>query len=142
MATHNNSGDSIECNESQIAVRKCFTNNPTIARFDKLRLFKYKSSIRSVATILTELPIIPPATELQAIILVSSKLDKGDILNCETMEIYTERRLPNPMPIVSNFSHVHGIQGHRMNCFTFAKIVTPWRIFMERADSPKIISKG
>ncbi|MFZ1785381.1 MAG: hypothetical protein WAU23_09250 [Ferruginibacter sp.] len=128
MATHVNGGDSIECNKSLIAVRK-ISKKHTLINMDSIngefvRLFKYKSSIRAIVKIKEELD------PLACIICQTSHLALEDSLEGEVISIYTKRQIK--LEPVSNFSHVHGIQGSNVTDFTYAKIDIPWRYVLER----------
>lgn len=123
MATHIHEGDSIECSQSMIAVRKV-SKTPTLVNIEckeegrKMRLFKYKSSIRSIVQITEEL------NPLDSVVCENSHLVLHDTLEAAVLSIYTAKKVT--LETVSNFSHVHGIQGANVNAFTYAKIDIPW----------------
>ena len=129
MAKHENLGDSIECNKSMIAVRKV-SKKPTFIKMDcidggNISLFKYKTNIRAIVKI--EEALAP----LECIICATSHLGLEDSLEGEVISIYTKSKINlNP---VSNFSHVHGIQGDYVKSFTYAKIDIPWRYVLTRS---------
>ena len=122
------SGDSIECSYSHIAVRKLSKPSQplrmTKLNGEEIRLFKYKCQKRGIVIIVKEL--VPK----ESVICKTSCLNIHDELEADVIEIYTPKLLN--LGIISNFSHVHGIQGNAVNMFTYAKIIMPWRIFLER----------
>lgn len=129
MAKYINSGESIECKESHVATRK--SSAPTLLNIAEIdgklrRLFKYKTKIRAIIKITREL------TPKKGVICDNSHLDLLDELEGDTVEIFTENRIK--LEVVSYFSNVHGIQGNSVNCFTYAKIVIPWRFVLEKAS--------
>jgi hypothetical protein len=128
MATHVNQGDSIECRRSVVAVRK--VSGPTFITMKGIdqndyEFFKYKSKIRAIVRIVESLD------PKECIISESSFLDVDDRLEGDVVEIYATIQFD--FQKISNFSHVHGIQGDSLNSFTYAKIVQPWRFVTQRA---------
>jgi hypothetical protein len=125
MAKYVNPGDSIECNKSEVAVRK-ITKTPILVKVDEVRgrLYKYKSGIRAIVSI-TETLLDTDKHRINE----NSKVSFNDTLEGDTIEIYTKKRMT--FGLISNFSHVHSIQGDKVPCFTYAKIIIPWRYVLE-----------
>jgi hypothetical protein len=133
MTTFNKEGVSIEGGKSDILIRKI--TDPVLIKIEGVgRFFKYKSKIRAIVKITEEL--VPKVHR----ICCYSNLNLDDELDAPTIEILTEKRIT--LELISNFSNVHGIQGNRVNAFTYAKIVIPWRYAINKAigghDVPEI----
>lgn len=119
-------GSSIECSKSKVFVRKISTSTPvkiTDLSGKEILLHKYKTKKRAIVSIAQELA--PKA----CVICNTSNLDLHDELEAEVIEIYTNGR--SNFQVISNFSHVHGIQGGDINSFTYARIVIPWRYVLQ-----------
>lgn len=127
MAKYIEVGDSIECNKSEIYVRK-ISNNPVLLNWEGVgRFFKYKSKIHALVKITEEL--IPKICR----ICNTSNLNLNDELEGVVLEIYLEKKVK--LQVIANFSNVHGIQANAINSFTFAKVVIPWRFVLEKGLS-------
>jgi hypothetical protein len=123
MAKFIDVGDSVECNKSEVFVRK--VNKPILLDIEGIgRFFKYKSKIRAIIKITEEL--IPKVHR----ICNSSNLSLHDELEGDTIEIFLEEKIT--FQLISNFSNVHSIQGNNVNSFTYAKILIPFRFVLER----------
>lgn len=131
MATYTGQGDSIECEKSAIATRQVNNNPPRIKLTDGITLFKYRCGKRCMVKIIEELdPRIHKISQL-------SFLTIDDSLEGNVIEVYVPKRIH--FKLESNFSATHGIQHNESNGFTYAKIIIPWRLFLERMttiDSP------
>lgn len=125
MAKYIETGNSLECHKSNIATRKVANKNPILIQIDEIRYYKYSTKIRCIVKIIEELnPKIHRISE-------TSALNIHDELEAEGIDIYTEKRIS--LNLVSNFSHVHGIQSNDINSFTYAKILTPFRFVLQRS---------
>jgi hypothetical protein len=87
-------------------------------------MFKYKTKKRAIVTVSAELN---PKVQ---IFCETSYLELNDAIEGDVVEIYTDEEVE--FELVSNFSHVHGIQGNALNNLTYARIALPFRFVLER----------
>ena len=126
MAKYIEAGNSIECHKSNVSTRK-IVKNPIVIQIDEIKYFKYSTKIRCIVKIIEELnPKIHRINE-------SSALNIHDELEAERIDIFTEKRIS--LSLISNFSHVHGIQNGDINSFTYAKILIPFRFVLHKSIS-------
>lgn len=123
MAIFYNAGDSIECQKSMVAVRKCTPNAPTLIKLinlkkKEIRLFKYKTNISAFVKITQQLD------PLECQFCKTSTLLLNDALQGQVLSLYFEGRIK--LEYQANFTNVHGIQGNNISGFTYAKIDIPW----------------
>ena len=127
MAYHINPGDSIECSQSQVAIRKIifqtFLKIPSLTG-EEIPFFKYKTRKRAYIKIVQEL------NPKVCIMCTTSILHLNDGLEAGVIEIYTKKRVS--LSLASNFSSTHGIQWNNINDFTYARIVIPWNFVTQR----------
>jgi len=124
MTKYVNLGNSIEASRTDITTRKLKKASSSVYFEGVGRFFKYKTKINSNIKITEELVPKEPRISPQSFLDLNDELD-GDIF-----EIYTDTLIDTK--VISNFSNVHGIQSGRINSFTYAKIMTPWRFILEQ----------
>lgn len=129
MAGYYETGDSIECKKSEIDTRKC--NLQGLIKQDGVKYFRYKTNIRTKVTIISEL--LPK----KSIINKNSHLDRSDFVEAQIVEIWLASKVKFNKK--TNTTSTHSSYNCKMNCFTFAKISTPWKHIIEK---PKVLITG
>ena len=123
--------DSIEGVRFDISARKLNPCSPLSYNIEGVIYYfhKFKSKIRGKAVIIEEY------SPKKFLIAEKSHLDIKDEIEADVIELFLLKT--SAKEILSNYSHVHGIQNFISNEHSYGIIKAPFKFVLERVNRPK-----